>query len=112
MRRFSISGFALLYVVLIVSATGARSSEWVVREFGTLAHPSSGQHSLGVEKLDTSDTRLSQTKIFETGFVIESPLEGLAALTHSESYIPLPPFVHRTTWSGQAFASRAPPSLA
>ena len=111
MRKFCIAGFALLYAVLIVSATGARSTEWAVREFGTLAHSSAAQHVPGFSKIDTTDTRLSQTKIFETGFVIESPLEGLADLAPSETHVSLPFFVFRTAWTGQPFSSRAPPSF-
>lgn len=111
MKKVSIAGFALLYVVLIVSGTGAHASEWAVREFGAISDSSTNQHIPGFSKIDTSDGRLSQTKIFETGFVVESPLEGFSAPTDSKPHVALPTVVYRSTWSGQPFSCRAPPSL-
>jgi len=111
MKKFSIAGFALLYVVLIVSATGAHSSEWAVREFGTRSDSFANHHSPEFSKLDRSDTRLSQTKIFETGFVVESPLEGFAAPADSKPHLALLSVVYRSTWGGRPFSCRAPPSL-
>jgi len=107
-RRFAVAAFAILYAFLIFSATAERATEAVA---DALTHSDSGHHDASSGKLKRPETRLTQTKINEPGFVVELSRETVAALIRSERHTPVSTFEFRSAWSGSSFSSRAPPSL-
>jgi hypothetical protein len=109
MKKFAITGFALLYALLILSVSAERSKEWAAREGAALVHPGFGQHSPGFSKAEKSDAYLSQTKLVEPEFVVELPREAVAVPIPSGRYTLLSSFEYHATWSGPPFSSRAPP---
>jgi len=106
-RRVAVAGFAILYAFLIFSATAERATEAVA---DALAHSDSGHQDASSGKLKRPETRLTQTKINEPGFVVELSREAVAALPLSERHTPDSTFEFRSVWSGSFFSSRAPPS--
>src|SRR5262245_26456519 len=108
MRRFAVAGFAVLYSLLILSATADRAIETVT---GVPVHSGSNQHDASSGKLKRAETRLTQTKINEPGFVVELSREAVAVPITSERYAPVSLFEFRSAWVGSSFSSRAPPSL-
>ena len=107
MRKYSVTAFAILYALLIFSATAERSKEAVA---GAPTHSGSGRSDASFCKLRQPETRLTQTKINEPGFVVEISREAVAAPTLSRRHTPVPTFTFRTAWIGPFFSSRAPPS--
>jgi hypothetical protein len=112
MRRFAVTAFAVLYGVLILSASVIRSNDWLAREAPAFGHPASGHSSPSFAKVGKSDTYLPQKRIVERGFAVESPLEQVGVYpTCSMSHIP-PLSVERPgAWLGEAASSRPPPFL-
>jgi hypothetical protein len=108
MRRFSITMFSLLYVALVVSASAERSTDWARRE---VAPFTSANHHSGFGDVAKPDTHLSQTKIFETGFVVESPSVDLAAPVSAERHLPTVESQFSSTLRTTRAASRAPPVI-
>lgn len=112
MKRFAVTAFAVLYGVLILSASVLRSNEWLAREAPAFAHQSSGHSSSSFDKVAKSDTYLPQKKIVERGFAVESPLEQVGVYpTCTMSHV-LPRSVEcPTAWLGEVASSRPPPFL-
>jgi hypothetical protein len=108
MRRFAVAGFAIFYAFLIFSATAERATEAVVN---ASTQSSSSHHDASSGKLNRADTRLTQTKINEPGFVVELSREAVDVPILSERHTPVSTFEFRSTWGGTTFSSRAPPSL-
>jgi hypothetical protein len=106
-RRFAVAGFAILYAFLIFSATAERATEAVD---DALAHGSSHPDASS-EKLKRPETRLTQTKLNEPGFVVEFSREAVAAPISSERHTPVSTVEFRSVWTDSVFSSRAPPSL-
>jgi hypothetical protein len=108
MRRLALAGFAFLYACLILSATAERATETVG---DALAHSGSNHHDASSGKLKRPETRLTQTKLNEPGFVVELSRETAAGQISSERHTPVSTFEFRSAWIGPFFSSRAPPSL-
>jgi hypothetical protein len=108
MRRIAVAGFAIIYAFLVFSATAERATEAVVDAFG---HSSPAHHDASSGKLKRTDTRLTQTKINEPGFVVELSRDAVAAPILSERHTPVSTFEFRSNWKGPLFSPRAPPSL-
>lgn len=108
MRRFAAAGFAVLYALLILSATAERAIEAVSV---VPAHSGSSHHDASSVKFKRSEARLTQTKINEPGFVVELSREAEAVPIVSEPHTPVSTFEFRSVWSGPLFSPRAPPSL-
>ena len=109
MRQFAITTFAVLYVLLVLTASLGRFNEWVAQEVKGLGHFVSGQHYLCVAKAEKSERHLQYKKIVEREFVIESPQEVVGIPTCSMRYIALPCFESQAAWNGPPVSSRAPP---
>lgn len=107
MRRFAVAGFAILYAFLIFSASAERATEAVA---GVLTH-GSGHPDASSGQLKRGDTRLTQTKLNEPGFVVELSREAVAVPILSERHTPVSTFEFRSAWSRPLFSPRAPPSL-
>ena len=105
MRKFAVTTFALFYGLFIISATAERANDWAAK-LSPFRHSAQG-HS--VPSLERSDLHLRQTKIFEQGFVVESPREGISLPTRSDRHTPLFHSKYHATWVGQAVSPRAPP---
>jgi len=109
MRKFAVTSFALLYGILIVSASAERSNEWAARLAPLLHHSVFGRHLPCFGKMEKSETHQWQTKIVEPGFVVESPREAVAVPTCSGRH-PVPSYCdYDATWTGQPFSPRGPP---
>lgn len=108
MRKFAVTAFAALYALLIFSATAERTNEAVA---GALTHSNAGHHDASFGKLRQPETRLTQTKINEPGFVVEVSREAVAVPALSGRHRPVPTLAFRSAWSVRPFSSRAPPSL-
>lgn len=108
MRRFAVAGFAILYTLLIFSATAERATEAIA---DAVSHSGSDHHDASSDKLKRADIRLSQTKINEQGFVVEFSREAVVVPILSERHTPVSTFEFRSTGSGPFVSSRAPPSL-
>jgi hypothetical protein len=108
MRRFAVAGFAFFYAFLVFAATADRATEAVING---LSHSSSSHQDASSGKLKRVDTRLTQTKINEPGFVVEISREVVGVPTVSERHTPVSTFEFHSSWSGPVFSSRAPPSL-
>src|SRR5262245_23790951 len=107
MRKFAITTFALLYAVLILSVSAARSNDWAVQEAATLAHHASGSHSPSFDKARTPETY--QKKLLESEFVVELPREAIGLPIHFQRLILPSTFQYHSNWSGQPSSSRSPP---
>jgi hypothetical protein len=112
MRKYAVTTFAVLYGLLILSASVIRSNDWLAREAPAFGHQPSSHSLSSVAKVDKSDTQLPQKKIVERGFAVESPLEQVGVCPTSTT-IPVPSSdVERpTAWLPEAASSRPPPSL-
>jgi hypothetical protein len=109
MRKFAITSFAVLYVILVLTASLGRFNDWVAQEVKGLGHFVSGQHFLCVAKAEKSETHLQYKKIVEREFVVESPQEAVGIPTCSMGHIALPCFESHAGWNGPPVSSRAPP---
>src|SRR5438094_20370 len=111
MRKFAVTAFAVLYGVLITSASAERFNDWVAREAPGLGHSVPGPHSACSNKTGKSETETHPglKRIIQREFVVESPREGAAAPTCSRRHTPLASPKDHVTWTGQPFSSRAPP---
>lgn len=105
MRKFAVTTLAVFYGLFIISATAERANDWAAK-VSLFRHSAPGH---AVPSFEKSDLHLRQTKIFEQGFVVESPREGISLPTHSDRHSPLPSTEYHATWIGQALSSRAPP---
>ena len=112
MKRFVVTAFAVLYGILILSASVIRSNEWLAREAPAFGHQASGHSTSSFAKVGKSDTYLPQKKIVERGFAVESPLEQVGVCPTSTMSPVLPSSVGcPTAWLGEAASSRPPPFL-
>jgi hypothetical protein len=108
MRKIAVTTFAVLYGMLILYASAERANDWAAREAPLLAHSAPGQKVPCFSK--NSETQIWQTKNIEPGFVVESPRESVAAPTDSGHHTVPSLFEYHSTWTGQLFSPRAPPS--
>lgn len=111
MKKYCITAFTLLYTVLLVFGAAERAGQWAVREAKNLAHYEivHGVKSLGGG--GKSDSHVFQTRLLESGFVVEMPREAATSLVPSERHtnrIVTHLYVSR---SPTLISSRAPPSL-
>ena len=108
MRRLTVSAFAVLYAVLILSGSVEKAFAWASKESETFSHQDS-KHAF--HKTERSESHLGQTKITETESLVESPRKMAAApLIASRQallWIADIPLSHSFT----DISSRAPPSL-
>jgi len=111
MRKYAVTAFAVLYGILILSASVIRSNDWLAREAPALGHQASGHTTSSFAKVDKSDS-LPQKKIVERGFAVESPLEQVGVCPTSTMSPVLPSSIECPTASlGEAISSRPPPFL-
>ena len=112
MRKIAVTTFAVCYAALLVFVSAVRTGEWALKEADSLTQYHHIVHgSKNVGKGGKSDSHLQQTRLLETGFVVELPREAAA------SPIPIQRLIHlRTTdfyisASTRLIPSRAPPAL-
>jgi hypothetical protein len=111
MRKFTVTAFAVLYGVLIVSTSAERAGDWAIKEAEALTHHQTvhGYKTLG--KSGKPDSHLQQTRLLENGFVVELPKEAAATLAPSQRH------THRLSADfylssfARLISSRAPPFL-
>jgi hypothetical protein len=109
MRKSAITCFAVLYSVLVLTASLERFNEWIAQEALGFGHFVPGQHFLYLTKAEKSETHLQYKKIVERPFVIEAPREAAGAPTGSTRHISLPSFESHAAWNDPPISSRAPP---
>src|SRR5262245_21314984 len=109
MRKFAVTSFALLYCVLIFSASAQRSNDWAARLAPLLAHSASDAHLPCFGKMERSETHLGQTKIVEPGFVVESPRKTAGVPACSGRHTLFATSQYDRFCIGHAFYPRAPP---
>jgi len=109
MRKSAIACFAVLYSVLVLTASLERFNEWIAQEAQGFVHFVPGQHFLCLAKAGKSDTHLQSKKIVERPFVIEAPGEAAGIPTGSTRHISLPFFESHAAWNDPPISSRAPP---
>ena len=111
MRRFAVTAFAIIYAALIVSVSAQRAEIWAVKEAESLNH---GQVVHGFKtfgKSGKSDSHVLQTRLLETGFVVELPREAATAPAPSQPHIHRPHADLYISPFARLLPSRAPPSL-
>jgi hypothetical protein len=111
MKRFAVTAFAVLYGVLITSASAERFNDWITREAPELGlgHSVPSPHSACSGKAGKPETHPGLKRIVQREFVVESPREGVEAPTCSQRHTLLASSKDHVTWTGQPFSSRAPP---
>jgi hypothetical protein len=111
MKKSAITCFAVLYGILVFTASLERFNEWIAQEAVGLGHFVSSQHFLRIAKAEKSETYLQYKKIVERPFVVEAPREAVGIIpTGSMRHIALPFFESHACWNGQRVSLRAPPS--
>jgi hypothetical protein len=112
MRRFAVTIFALLYVSLIFSLSAQRMNIWATYAGEVIADAAGHQNAPGVGKTPQTDAHVSQTKLVEAQFVMESPREcGDAPPVYLERHIFQSSVGYTSRSMDELFSSRAPPSL-
>jgi hypothetical protein len=106
-KKLAVTGFAVLYGALIMSASLERANDWLAR---LAPHSASRQHSPSLGKTEKTETHLWQKKIVERAFVVESPQETVVVPIQSGSSPLLSSSDRYSAWTGQLFTNRAPPS--
>jgi hypothetical protein len=111
MKKFAITTFVLLYTGLIFWLPAERTDAWVSHLVSASTNTDSSRHSHGFGKTEKSDAHVSQTKLVETEFVVESPRKAIAAPVHSELFVWLTSFPYQSKPICSPLSSRAPPVL-
>src|SRR5438128_3658307 len=109
MRKFAVTAFAVLYGLLITSASAERFNDWVTRELPGLGHSVPGSHSACSGKTGKPETHPGLKRIVQREFVVESPREGVEVPICSQRHTLMAFSKDHATWTGQPFSSRAPP---
>jgi len=111
MRKFAVTAFAVLYGVLITSASAERFNDWVTREAPGLGlgHSVPGPHSACSGKAGKPETHPGLKRIIQREFVVESPRETAGVPTCSQGHTLPASSKDHATRTGQPFSSRAPP---
>jgi hypothetical protein len=110
LKQLAVTGFAVLYGALIMSASLERANDWLARLAPQLAHSGSRQHSSSFGKAEKTETHLWVKKIVERAFVVESPQEATVVPIQSGPSTLLSSADHYSAWTGQLFSTRAPPT--
>ncbi len=105
MRKFAVTAFVALYVLLNLQASAERAAEWAAKEAAGLAHHES-DHRFG--KPQKTDSHLSQRKLFETEFSVELP-QKTDLILPSERHNVHPLRDVLTAARHETVSSRAPP---
>jgi len=109
MKKFAVTTFAVLYGILVLTASLERFNEWIAQEALGLNNFASDQHFLCLAKAEKSETRLQYKKIVERLFVFEAPQEAAGIPTDSTRHTSLPYFQSQAGWDDPLVSSRAPP---
>ena|SRR5215471_13144448 len=112
LRRVSITAFAVFYAALLIFVSAERAGDWAVKEADSLTHFHivHGLKSLG--KAGKSNSHLLQTRLLESGFVMELPREAPGAPVPYQRHTNLPQTDRYISPFAQLISSRAPPVLA
>ena len=111
MRKLAITIFAIMYVVLIITVSVAKTNDWAVRQTEACAHPGLDLHTDGLSKTEKTETHLYQIKLIESYFVVELPREAAGVSQCSARYTPFATCEGQIAQGGQQVSSRAPPAL-
>jgi hypothetical protein len=112
MKKFSITAFAVFYAALLVFVSAERAGEWAVKEADTLTHHQIVHGSKSFGKAGKSDSHLLQTRLHESGFVMELPREAGGAPVPYQRHTNLPQADRYISAFSRLISSRAPPVLA
>lgn len=112
MRKFTITAFAVCYAALLLFVSIERTGEWALKETDNLSHFHQIAHgSKGLSKGSKNDSHLGQTRLVETGFVVEMPREAAASPVPTQRLIHRPITHFYISAVTTLLSSRAPPFL-
>ena len=112
MRKFTVTAFTIIYAVLIVFTSAERAGEWAVKEAQNLGHHHAAHGDKTLGKAGKSDSHLLQTRLLESGFVMELPREAPGAPVPYQRHTNLPQTDRYISPFAQLISSRASPVLA
>jgi hypothetical protein len=112
MRKFAVTSFAVCYALFLVCASAERTGEWAVKEADSFTQFHHVDHSSkNVGKGGKNDSHLQQTRLIETGFVVELPREAAASPIPTQRLVHCPTFNVYISTSTRLIPTRAPPVL-
>jgi hypothetical protein len=111
MRKFTVTGFTILYAALIVFSSAERAGDWAVKEAESLSHHQDVHGCKTLGKGGKHDSRLGQTRLLESGFVMELPREAVASPIPSQRHASRRPADRYISAFARLIPSRAPPSI-
>jgi hypothetical protein len=112
MRKFAVTSFAVCYALFLVFVSAERTGEWAVKEADSFTQFHHVDHSSkNVGKGGRGDSHLLQTRLVETGFVVELPREAAASPIPTQRLVHCPTFDFYISTSTRLISSRAPPVL-
>ena len=109
MKRFAVTGFAILYALLVFGISASRTSVWV--EANARKQKTDQADGIRIGKPEPFSPHFSQKRIPQNQFVVESPWIASGALLQSNPHVALPMDVWSRGQSVPGIPSRAPPSL-
>ena len=109
MKKFAVTTFAVLYGILVLTASLERFNEWIAQEAMGFGNFTSGQHFLYFTKAEKSETHLRYKKIVERHFVVGAPREAAGIPTDSTRQTSFPYFQSHAGWNDPPVSPRAPP---
>jgi hypothetical protein len=101
MRKFAVTTFAVLYLLMAVSLSAQHS----------LSHHSAGRNSHHLGKAERTDSLLYEKKLLEKQLVADAPGEAAALPLKSDQYVALVAAEYQPAPSTRPSPSRAPPIL-
>jgi hypothetical protein len=111
MRRLAVTTFAVIYAALIISVSAQRAEEWAVKEAESFSHKQVLHGFKTFGKSGKPDSHVLQTRLLETGFVVELPREAATSPAPSQRHTIRPPADLYVSPFARLISSRAPPSL-
>jgi len=108
MKRFAVTGFAVLYAVMVFGISASRTSDWVK---ANASRSKSNQDSVDrIGKPEPHNPPSGKKRIPQNPFVMESPLTATGTPLKSDPHVALPSDIRVQGSSELSIPSRAPPS--
>jgi hypothetical protein len=101
MRKFAVTTFAILYLLMAVTLSAQHS----------LSHHSAGRNSHHLGKAERTDSLLYEKKLLEKQLVAEVPGEAAAPCLKSDRHVAVVAAEYQPALSTRPSSSRAPPVL-
>jgi hypothetical protein len=109
MKRFAVTGFAILYAVMVFGISASRTSDWV--KANAPGHRSDQSSLDKIGKPEPYNPPFGRKRIPQNPFVVESPLSSTGTRLISDPYIALPSDIRVQGHSELSIPSRAPPPV-